>query len=102
MKKIFYSIASLHLRAAALFLLLMTLSADIFGQGINVDVLIIPPYSTRLSSYTDLADNNSLVVSLENPGLQTRELYLLATIERNGAPFAEMSPDFIPVTPIIL
>ncbi|MEM1356629.1 MAG: hypothetical protein AAGF89_00415, partial [Bacteroidota bacterium] len=110
LKTIFFSVASLHtfgelsghLRAVALFLLFMTLSADIFGQGINVDVLIIPPYSTRLSSYTDLADNNSLVISLENPGLQQRELYLLANIERNGAPFAEMSPDFIPATPIIL
>ncbi|MEO0734594.1 MAG: hypothetical protein AAFZ52_17290, partial [Bacteroidota bacterium] len=66
-----------------LFLLLVLSLAPLSAQDVNADILIIPPYSTRLSDYTDLSDNNSLVISLENPGAQRLEIFFLARIERN-------------------
>ncbi|MFK8056418.1 MAG: hypothetical protein AB8F78_09895 [Saprospiraceae bacterium] len=72
------------------------------AQDVGAAVVLIPPYSGRVSDYTDLSNNDQVFVDLDNPGNTTLSFYLLGRITRNGAPFVAMDNNFRPVRPIVL
>ncbi|MFK8055867.1 MAG: hypothetical protein AB8F78_07080 [Saprospiraceae bacterium] len=77
-------------------------SIQAFAQNLEAELMVLPPYSTRLDNYTDLANNEQVVITLTNTSQARLEFYLLASITRDGSPFAEMNASFRPSAPVVL
>ena len=85
-----------------LFVVFLFAGFSVVAQDLGLALVLLPPYSTRVSDYTDLSENNNVFVDLDNPGMRPLSVYLQARITRNGTPFAGMDPGFRPGSPIRL
>jgi len=91
------SLSKLFIHITSTFLL-MCIALVSFGQQINIQVVVTPPYSNKLEDYIDKGSN--VIITVTNISPSTQQFKLLPTITGNNGVMARIRDEFLPNSPI--
>lgn len=74
--------------------------SSVYAQQIDVEVIIVPPYSNQLDDY--FHDLDKTIITLTNTGNNSANVNLKFDLFRNGNPFASVKPEYKITQPIVL